>query len=227
MAQQTFKVTENFFYTDHFNKCRCCFEKIPQISDENSIADWQRDLFHSLTGIEMRNEPEFSSNLCISCVELLKSMDEFRSYAGDLQSEYYKAIGEISETQQQDEIISYSGEISQHSPSSDNSIYSIIESDVDLLAPISSQDELSDNDELPGPSQSTNTDPDDIECDQQELIENLIIEEPVTNVTGTVECSVRMEEMNPLTIEMQSNCGFIHINESSNPSETRKVSIFL
>lgn len=76
-------------YHDHLNKCRCCFREPFQFSSQSLIQEWQREIFHALTNIELRNELGLSTNICMECITMFSTIDKFRVNVGRLQDGYY------------------------------------------------------------------------------------------------------------------------------------------
>lgn len=77
-------------FSDHLNKCRCCFIEITNSDDQILIESWHRQTFQAMTGVVMTRDRDLANYLCLGCVEVLEMCKEFRGVYGDMQERYYK-----------------------------------------------------------------------------------------------------------------------------------------
>lgn len=86
--QSEAEINPKFF--DHQNKCRSCFGAFEPNSTKVIIKQQQMRMFHTLTGIELRMDSNFSKYLCTGCDAELKRLAKFRENIGGLQKEFYE-----------------------------------------------------------------------------------------------------------------------------------------
>lgn len=174
-------------FLNNFKKCRCCFSKFVNDSDQHIMDSQQRQAFLALTGIIKLSISDSENFLCLICVEMLKIINDLREIATNLQKSYFNFLEDLVsdiKTEKEEEIDEISGRLMDGSE-------------------IVISDDESSSDEIKRTAQQKQTNSSDplvnIITHNGDMAE---IEEQIAESSARMKkCSVRLTKLDPDTVD--------------------------
>lgn len=91
------QVQSDQFY-GHLRKCRCCFKDLVLNESQTVIQPSHRQTFQDMTGIALLGDPDFSSYVCLNCVQLFDVFSVLQGAADKMQKlqiKYYEHVRKL------------------------------------------------------------------------------------------------------------------------------------
>lgn len=136
-------LANNPHYRDHLDKCRCCFMSVQDISDENLIKDWHREVFGLMIGIEMIDAPGLSTSLCNKCIKFITAFEYLSKKFLKLQNGYYEFMGIEVASEADDEVQQEESSDTSENPELVDLEEETEETDVQVINEVSTQSTVS------------------------------------------------------------------------------------
>lgn len=96
-TQQHDPVDDFNLFLGHLKKCRCCFGKLPNTAEGQSvIEESHRKAFKAFTGVELSCRDNYELHICAGCAEMLNVFNELRIAAVNVQNRYCEFIQNLT-----------------------------------------------------------------------------------------------------------------------------------
>lgn len=173
-------------FLNNFKKCRFCFSKFVNASDQHIMDSQQRQAFLALTDIKL-SISDSENFLCLICVEMLKIINDLREIATNLQKCYFNFLEDLVsdiKTEKEEEIDEISGRLMDGS----EIVISDDESSSDEIKRTAPQKQTDSS----GPLVNIITHNGDMTETEEQIAESS---------AGMKKCSVRLTKLDPDTVD--------------------------